>query len=104
LHDWEIFVGLAKAFAARAQAELKPTMPPAQMIDLRAAQGALWRCVAWKLSLQRWTIIPMASTWGRWRRTSRSLATASQASRQPQALLEDLQRLARQLRRLASCC
>ncbi|WP_426140481.1 molybdopterin oxidoreductase family protein [Pseudomonas sp. DWP3-1-2] len=33
LHDWEIFVGLAKAFAAQAGRELKPTMAPAQMID-----------------------------------------------------------------------
>jgi anaerobic selenocysteine-containing dehydrogenase len=33
LHDWEIFVGLAEAFAAKAGRELKPTMAPAQMID-----------------------------------------------------------------------
>ena len=33
LHDWEIFVGLAKAFASKAGRELKPTMAPAQMID-----------------------------------------------------------------------
>ena len=31
--DWEIFVGLAKAFAAHTGKELKPTMAPAQMID-----------------------------------------------------------------------
>jgi anaerobic selenocysteine-containing dehydrogenase len=34
LHDWEIFVGLAKAFAAKTEAVLKPTMEPAQMIDM----------------------------------------------------------------------
>jgi anaerobic selenocysteine-containing dehydrogenase len=34
LHDWEIFVGLAKAFAAKTDAVLKPTMEPAQMIDM----------------------------------------------------------------------
>ncbi len=47
LHDWEIFVGLARAFAAQTGKELKPTMPPAQMIDDRhgLASGALWRCV-----------------------------------------------------------
>lgn len=33
LHDWEIFVGLAQAFASKAGRELKPTMAPAQMID-----------------------------------------------------------------------
>jgi anaerobic selenocysteine-containing dehydrogenase len=34
LHDWEIFVGLAKAFAAKTETVLKPTMEPAQMIDM----------------------------------------------------------------------
>lgn len=34
LDDWEIFVGLAKAFAAKQGTELKATMPPQQMIDL----------------------------------------------------------------------
>jgi anaerobic selenocysteine-containing dehydrogenase len=34
LHDWEIFVGLAKAFAAKTGVELKPTMAPEQMIDM----------------------------------------------------------------------
>ena len=39
LHDWEIFVGLARAFAARNGLELKPTLEPQQMIDL----GLRWR-------------------------------------------------------------
>lgn len=39
LHDWEIFVGLAKAFAERAQVELKATLPPAQMIDFALRKG-----------------------------------------------------------------
>lgn len=34
LHDWEIFIGLAKAFAAKNGTELKPTMAPSQMIDM----------------------------------------------------------------------
>lgn len=33
LHDWEIFIGLAKAFAARTGGDLKPTMAPDQLID-----------------------------------------------------------------------
>jgi len=33
LHDWEIFIGLAKAFAARTGNDLKPTMAPEEMID-----------------------------------------------------------------------
>jgi anaerobic selenocysteine-containing dehydrogenase len=52
LHDWEIFVGLAKAFAAKTGKELKPTLPPAQMIDWGCALGLYgdaspscrWRC------------------------------------------------------------
>lgn len=41
LHDWEIFVGLAEAFAARAGKPLKPTWPPAQLID-RGLQAGPW--------------------------------------------------------------
>jgi len=39
LHDWEIFVGLAQAFAAKTGNTLKPTMPPAQMIDFGLRAG-----------------------------------------------------------------
>ncbi|UVH53873.1 molybdopterin oxidoreductase family protein [Pseudomonas sp. CBSPBW29] len=39
LHDWEIFVGLAQAFAAKTRNTLKPTMPPAQMIDFGLRAG-----------------------------------------------------------------
>ncbi|SFN63839.1 Anaerobic selenocysteine-containing dehydrogenase [Pseudomonas sp. NFACC24-1] len=51
LHDWEIFVGLAKAFAARTGKALKPTMPPAQMIDLGLRSGAYGDASPHKLSL-----------------------------------------------------
>jgi anaerobic selenocysteine-containing dehydrogenase len=51
LHDWEIFVGLAKAFAARTGKELKPTMPPAQMIDFGLRTGAYGDASPHKLSL-----------------------------------------------------
>lgn len=40
LHDWEIFVDLARAFAARNGLELKPTLEPQQMIDLGLRAGA----------------------------------------------------------------
>ncbi|MBG5241480.1 molybdopterin oxidoreductase family protein [Pseudomonas aeruginosa] len=40
LHDWEIFVGRARAFAARNGLELKPTLEPQQMIDLGLRAGA----------------------------------------------------------------
>jgi anaerobic selenocysteine-containing dehydrogenase len=51
LHDWEIFVGLAKAFAAKTGKELKPTMPPASMIDLGLRMGSYGDASAHKLSL-----------------------------------------------------
>ncbi|AZE87870.1 molybdopterin oxidoreductase family protein [Pseudomonas orientalis] len=51
LHDWEIFVGLAKAFAADTGAVLKPTMPPAQMIDFGLRAGTYGDASAHKLSV-----------------------------------------------------
>ncbi len=51
LHDWEIFVGLAQAFAAKTGAALKPTMPPAQMIDYGLRAGAYGDASSYKLSL-----------------------------------------------------
>jgi anaerobic selenocysteine-containing dehydrogenase len=39
LHDWEIFVGMAQAFATRTGKALKPTVPPARMIDLGLRHG-----------------------------------------------------------------
>ncbi|MCD5995095.1 molybdopterin oxidoreductase family protein [Pseudomonas sp. CDFA 602] len=51
LHDWEIFVGLAKAFAARSAKELKPTIPPAHMIDIGLRAGEYGDSSARKLSV-----------------------------------------------------
>ncbi|WP_024694862.1 molybdopterin oxidoreductase family protein [Pseudomonas syringae] len=51
LHDWEIFVGLAKAFAARTGKELKPTLPPAQMIDYGLRSGRYGDASEHQLSL-----------------------------------------------------
>ncbi len=39
LHDWEIFVGLAQAFAERNGLHLKPTRPPREMIELGLRAG-----------------------------------------------------------------
>jgi len=41
LHDWEIFVGLAEAFAALSGKALKPTLPPAQLIE-RGLRAGPW--------------------------------------------------------------
>lgn len=51
LHDWEIFVGLAKAFAAHTGVALKPTMPPAQMIDFGLRAGTYGDASPHKLSV-----------------------------------------------------
>lgn len=51
LHDWEIFVGLAQAFAARTGNPLKPTLAPAQMIDLGLRAGAYGDASTHKLSV-----------------------------------------------------
>ena len=51
LHDWEIFVGLAKAFAAKTGKELKPTIAPAQMIDRGLRLGLYGDASPHKLSL-----------------------------------------------------
>ncbi|MGK9527273.1 hypothetical protein O6482_24400, partial [Salmonella enterica subsp. enterica] len=51
LHDWEIFVGLAQAFAARTGSPLKPTLAPAQMIDLGLRAGAYGDASSHKLSV-----------------------------------------------------
>ncbi|MEN5236727.1 MULTISPECIES: molybdopterin oxidoreductase family protein [Pseudomonas] len=99
LHDWEIFVGLAKAFAARAQAELKATLPPAQMIDYALRKGPYGDASTWKLSLQTLDQHPHGLDLGPLTpNLAERLGTASQAvEAAPAALLEDLQRLARQL-------
>jgi anaerobic selenocysteine-containing dehydrogenase len=51
LHDWEIFVGLAKAFAERTESSLKPTIAPAQMIDMGLRAGPYGDASPFKLSL-----------------------------------------------------
>ncbi|VEF12637.1 oxidoreductase [Pseudomonas fluorescens] len=51
LHDWEIFVGLAKAFAEKTGKELKPTMPPSRMIDMGLRMGLYGDASEQKLSL-----------------------------------------------------
>ncbi|TFY92749.1 molybdopterin oxidoreductase family protein [Pseudomonas kairouanensis] len=51
LHDWEIFVGLAQAFAAQTGVVLKPTMAPAQMIDFGLRGGVYGDASEHKLSV-----------------------------------------------------
>ncbi|WP_295481331.1 molybdopterin oxidoreductase family protein [uncultured Pseudomonas sp.] len=99
LHDWEIFVGLARAFAERADLELKPTLPPAQMIDLALRTGPRGEASPWNLSLQALDAHPHGLDLGPLQANLatrlRTPAQAVQAA--PQVLLDDLQRLARQV-------
>lgn len=53
LHDWEIFVGLATAFAARIGTDLKPTLPPEQIIDSGLRAGPYGDGSASGLSVSR---------------------------------------------------
>ncbi|MEN4827909.1 molybdopterin oxidoreductase family protein [Pseudomonas sp. P39-UII1] len=98
LHDWEIFVGLAQAFAQRAGLELKPTLAPAQMIDLALRKGRYGEESAWKLSLQALAEHPHGLDLGPLgANLGARLATASKAvEAAPQAVLDDLRRLGEQ--------
>lgn len=98
LHDWEIFVGLAQAYARRAGLEIKPTVAPAQMIDLALRKGRYGEATAWQLSLAKLDEHPHGLDLGPLRANLEArLATASKAiEAAPQVLLDDLQRLARQ--------
>ncbi|MFJ9991163.1 molybdopterin oxidoreductase family protein [Pseudomonas putida] len=99
LHDWEIFVGLARAFAERAALELKPTLPPAQMIDLALRKGPRGEVSPWRLSLQALDAYPHGLDLGPLQpNLAARLRTPGQAVQAaPQVLLDDLQRLARQV-------
>jgi len=98
LHDWEIFVGLAQAFAQRAGLDLKPTLAPAQMIDLALRKGRYGEESAWKLSLQALDEHPHGLDLGPLgANLGARLATASKAvEAAPQAVLDDLRRLGEQ--------
>ncbi len=98
LHDWEIFVGLAQAFAERAELALKPTWPPAQMIDVALRKGRYGEGTAWNLSLSALDEHPHGLDLGPLRANlALRLATASKTvEAAPQVLLDDLQRLALQ--------
>ncbi len=98
LHDWEIFVGLAQAFAARTGATLKPTLAPEQMIDLGLRHGAYGDASAHKLSLAMLREHPHGVDLGALRpNLAERLKTANQAVQAaPALLLGDLARFAAQ--------
>jgi len=98
LHDWEIFVGLAKAFAAQTGAALKPTLPPAQMIDLGLRAGVYGDASAHKLSVERLADHPHGMDLGPLRpNLAARLKTADgKVQAAPAVILADLARFAAQ--------
>ena len=96
LHDWEIFVGLAKAFAARTGKELKPTLPPAQMIDFALRAGRYGDASEYKLSVASLFDHPHGVDLGALKANlGPRLKTANQhVQAAPAAILADLQRFA----------
>ncbi|MDH0303976.1 MULTISPECIES: molybdopterin oxidoreductase family protein [unclassified Pseudomonas] len=99
LHDWEIFVGLAQAYARRAQVELKATLPPMQMIDFALRKGAYGDASAWRLSVEKLDEYPHGLDLGPLRQNlaARLRTESRKVEAAPAAMLEDLQRLARQV-------
>jgi len=98
LHDWEIFVGLAKAFAAQTGVELKPTMAPEQMIDMGLRFGAYGDKSAHKLSLATLREHPHGLDLGALKpNLAGRLKTANkQVQAAPAVIMADLQRFAAQ--------
>ncbi|MDU4249366.1 molybdopterin oxidoreductase family protein [Pseudomonas sp.] len=96
LHDWEIFVGLAKAYATRMGTELKPTMAPELMIEMGLRVGPYGDASELKLDLARLREHPHGLDLGplqpnlapRLKTASRSIEAA------PELFLGDLRRFA----------
>ncbi|WP_332766320.1 molybdopterin oxidoreductase family protein [Pseudomonas koreensis] len=96
LHDWEIFVGLAKAFAAQTGKELKPTMPPSKMIDMGLRMGLYGDGSAHKLSLATLFDHPHGIDLGALKPnlTARLKTPNQRVQAAPPEILADLQRFA----------
>ena len=98
LHDWEIFVGLARAFASHTDVELKPTMAPEQMIDMGLRFGPYGDKAEQKLSLAKLREHPHGIDLGPLQSNlAERLKTADQqVQAAPALLIGDLQRFAAQ--------
>ncbi len=95
-HDWEIFVGLAQAFAARTGAALKPTMAPAEMIDMGLRMGRYGDQSEQKLSLAKLRDYPHGIDLGALKPNlaARLRTETRRVQAAPAILLADLQRFA----------
>ncbi|TBU95571.1 molybdopterin oxidoreductase family protein [Phytopseudomonas dryadis] len=98
LHDWEIFIGLARAFAAHTGVPLKATQAPQQMIDMGLRLGAYGDGSPHKLSLATLRKHPHGLDLGALKANLRPrLKTADgRVQAAPALLLADLRRFAEQ--------
>ena len=98
LHDWEIFVGLAKAFASKLEVELKPTMAPAQLIDMGLRMGRYGDKSEQQLSLAKLLEHPHGIDLGALKPNlaARLNTPGKQVQAAPALLLSDLPRFAEQ--------
>ncbi|OOV93462.1 molybdopterin oxidoreductase family protein [Pseudomonas sp. MF4836] len=96
LHDWEIFVGLAQAFAAHSGQPLKPTVAPAQMIDRGLRGGRYGDDSTYQLSLATLAHHPHGIDLGALKpNLAQRLKTENQrVQAAPAAILADLERFA----------
>lgn len=92
LHDWEIFVGLGRAFARVTGQEARATMPPAQMIDAGLRSGPYGD----RLNLQVLEQHPHGIDLGPLKPNllSRLRTESGQIECAPPSMLDDLQRFA----------
>ncbi|WP_338522832.1 molybdopterin oxidoreductase family protein [Pseudomonas batumici] len=98
LHDWEIFVGLAKAFSSLTGQALKSTMPPAQMIDMGLRMGPYGDASPQRLSVKALEDYPHGVDLGALKpNLAPRLKTPGQrVQAAPAAILADLARFATQ--------
>ncbi|UTW07102.1 molybdopterin oxidoreductase family protein [Pseudomonas benzenivorans] len=96
LHDWEIFVGLAEAFAAKSGVPLKPTVAPERMIDMGLRAGPYGDQSAHKLSLAALRDHPHGLDLGALKPNlaARLNTSTQQVQAAPEVLLADLRRFA----------
>ncbi|BDX19521.1 molybdopterin oxidoreductase family protein [Halopseudomonas aestusnigri] len=99
LHDWEIFVGLGKAFAAATGQPARPTQPPHELVDMAVRAGPYGD----RLSLDVLKENPHGIDLGPLQpNLLRRIQTESRRIELAQpAMLQDLQRVAAELAELA---
>ncbi|GIZ11236.1 molybdopterin oxidoreductase family protein [Pseudomonas sp. NCCP-436] len=98
LHDWEIFIGLAQAYAAHNALQLKPTLAPEQLIDTGLRAGPHGERSERGLNLDRLREYPHGLDLGPLQPNlvARLKTSSGKVQAAPTPLLADLQRFAAQ--------